>query len=155
MFIFTAKFDRQKIIGVVLAIVVLLAAVFILKSDKNSDTEAFSYSQVVKNNDERVSFLESLGWDVDSSPIEEQEVLIPKDFNEVYQEYNQLQVSQGFDLTDYSGLEAVRYTYKVLNHPTCSEDVVADIIVYRNRVIAGDIQSVSMDGFMAGLSYPN
>ena len=33
--------------------------------------------------------------------------------------------------------------------------VVADIIVYRNRVIAGDIQSNALDGFMVGLKYPS
>ena len=45
------------------------------------------------------------------------------------------------------------YLYKVLNHPKETE-VFADIIVYRGRVIAGDIQSAALDGFMNGLEYP-
>jgi hypothetical protein len=32
--------------------------------------------------------------------------------------------------------------------------VVADIIVYRNRIIAGDVQSAALDGFMTGLGFP-
>jgi len=47
-------------------------------------------------------------------------------------------------------MEAVRYTYKVLNYPN-AENVVADIIVFRNEVIAADVQSTSLDGFMHGL----
>jgi len=30
--------------------------------------------------------------------------------------------------------------------------VVADIIVYRNKVIAGDVQSTALNGFMHGLN---
>ena len=39
-------------------------------------------------------------------------------------------------------------------HKDAGEDVVADIIVYRGRVIAGDIQSITLDGFMSTLDYP-
>ena len=51
-------------------------------------------------------------------------------------------------------MEAVRYTYRILNYPE-NESVVADIIVFRNEIIAGDIQNNSLDGFMAGLKFPN
>ena len=47
----------------------------------------------------------------------------------------------------------MRYTYKILNYPG-EADVVADIIVFRNQVIAGDVQSVALYGFMHGLSMP-
>ena len=37
-------------------------------------------------------------------------------FTGVYEEYKALQKNQGFDLTEYTGMEAIRYTYRVLNY---------------------------------------
>lgn len=152
MFIFTAKFDKNKIIVAFLVLAVVIAAIVILSS--GSKDEVITTSVTVKSNDERIDFLESFGWKVSADPIEEQSVIIPKTFSEVYNDYNELQTSQGFDLTEFAGLEATRYTYEVLNYPGADSKVVADIIVYRNKVIAGDIQSVSLSGFMSGLKYP-
>jgi hypothetical protein len=42
----------------------------------------------------------------------------------------------------------------VLNYPDYDDTVVADIIVYNNMVIGGDIQATAMDGFMSGLEFP-
>ena len=47
-----------------------------------------------------------------------------------------------------------RYTYQITNYPNSSDQVVADIVVYRNRIIAGDVQSTALDGFMHGLAFP-
>lgn len=152
MFIFTAKFDKNKVIVAALVLFVIIAAVVILSS--GSKEEVITTSATVKSNTERVDFLKSFGWEVSDDPIEEQSVIIPKTFSDVYSDYNELQTSQGFDLTEYAGLEATRYTYEVLNYPNADSKVVADIIVYRNKVIAGDIQSVSLSGFMTGLKYP-
>ena len=113
-----------------------------------------SFTAVVKSDDDRVAFLRSLGWDVSDTPVEEQTVLVPTDFSGAYSDYNDLQLTQGFDLSKYGGLEAVRYTYEVYNHPDSTDTVVADILVYRNEVIGGDVKSTSLDGFMQGLAYP-
>lgn len=154
MFIITAKLDRKKVIGGALILVVLVAAAILIFSSSGDAETAGSFDAVVKTNEQRVAYLESFGWKVNAEPIEQQRVTIPKDFSKVYDKYNALQKTQGFDLKKYSGLEAVRYTYEITNHPSASGRVVADIIVYRNRVIAADIQSVSADGFMEGLTFP-
>jgi hypothetical protein len=158
MFIFTTKFNRKKaVIAVVVLAVILIAVVLIAGSAgrANSDSkETAALSAVVKNNDQRVKYLKSLGWEVDKKALEELKVVIPRDFSDVYKKYNDIQLSQGFDLSKYGGIEATRYTYKVLNYPDCDSNVVADIIVYRSHVIAGDVQSNALDGFMAGLRYP-
>ncbi|MGM9520939.1 MAG: DUF4830 domain-containing protein [Oscillospiraceae bacterium] len=154
MFIITAKFNKRKVIAALLILVALVAVIVICLSSGGDEASPASISAAVKNNSQRVAYLRSLGWEVSEDPIDTQTITIPRDFNEVYEEYNELQLSQGFDLSKYCGLEAVRYTYQVTNHPTADGSVVADIIVYRNQVIAGDIQSISSDGFMAGLVYP-
>lgn len=151
MFIFTAKFNKKKAILIVLLLGILLCAIILFASRHSSTAETAALSAVVKNNDQRVEYLESLGWKIESEPIEEQTVIIPKTFPDVYANYNELQIQQGFDLSEYAGMEATRYTYKVLNYPNEKNMVVADILVYRNEVIAGNIQSVALDGFMTGL----
>ena len=156
MFVITAKLNKKKIVAAILIIVVLAAVVTICMTGRSGSKEAGSDSlgATVKNNEQRVAYLESFGWVVSEDPIEEQTITIPRSFDDVYSEYNELQLQQGFDLSKYQGLEAVRYTYEVTNHPQTTDTVVADIIVYRNQVIAGDIQCISSDGFMAGLAFP-
>ncbi len=154
MFIITAKFDRKKLILGALILVVLAAAALLLLLPSDESASAGSFDAVVKTNEQRVRYLESFGWKVSQDPIEEQAVTIPKDFSQVYAAYNALQKKQGFDLKKYAGLQAVRYTYEIANHPTATGRVVADMIVYRGAVIAADIQCVSADGFMETLAFP-
>lgn len=51
----------------------------------------------------RAEFLSAYGWEVSSVPEEVCEVTIPGIFDGVYNTYNDLQRSQGFDLLDYRG----------------------------------------------------
>lgn len=154
MFMFTAKFNKKTAILSVLILGIILCAIILLVGNASKSTETASLSHTVKDNDDRISYLKSFGWNVSDHPIEEQTIIIPSDFSDVYSAYNDIQIAQGFDLGKYGGIEAVRYTYEVLNYPNHTERIVADIIVYRNKVIAGDIQSTALDGFMHGLEYP-
>ncbi len=52
-----------------------------------------------------------------------------------------MQLAQGFDLSDYGGIEATLLSYEITNYPNETDIVVADLIIYRNEVIAGDVQS--------------
>ncbi|UOO38457.1 DUF4830 domain-containing protein [Oscillospiraceae bacterium CM] len=156
MFIFTTKFNKKKAVLIILALAVVLAAIVLIagKLDQTGAKETAVLSAIVKDNDQRVSYLTKLGWVVEQTPVEEQTVVIPREFTAVYKQYNALQQAQGFDLSKYGGIEATRYTYRILNYPNVPDNVVADIIVYRNEVIAGDVQSYALDGFMVGLSFP-
>ena len=44
----------------------------------------------------------------------------------------------------------MRYTYEVTNYEGESGKVYANVIVYRNKVIGGDICSEATDGFVSG-----
>jgi hypothetical protein len=147
MFIFTAKFNRRIAVAVVIGLAVVLGIIIILAGHKDSKSAA-TVSRLVKTNEERVNYLTSFGWEVSKKPLEEQDVVIPRNFSGVYADYVKLQDSQGFSLSDYAGMEAKRYTYDILNYPSGERGVVADIIIYRNTVIAADVQSTSLNGFM-------
>ena len=73
------------------------------------------------------------------------EVQIPEEFSEVYENYNKIQ-RHGLDLSKYNGEKAARYTYKVVNHPSGEKDVRATLLVYKDKLIGGDICTVRLDG---------
>ena len=151
MFVLTFKWNKKIALLVVIAIAVLLCAI-IFSIGSGDGSGSASVSSKVKTNDDRVKFLQSLGWEIDETPIGEKIVVIPKEFSEVYDTYNQLQLDQGYDLSQYCGLEATIYTYTVTNYTGYIGNVVADLYVMNYEVIGGDIHSLALDGFMHGLS---
>ena len=150
MFVYTAKLSRKKLLAVLLAVAAVAALIlfFALRGGGKRSAPA------VRTNEDRVAYLEALGWEVEDTPLETQEVIIPETFEGVYEDYAKLQADQGFDLAKYAGMEATRYTYVVENYPDAQGQVVADLLICRNRVVAGDVQSVALDGFMQGLAFP-
>ena len=107
----------------------------------------------IKNNDDRLAYLNGLGWQVSPQPIATEELLIPEEFDDSYAGYLKLQSDQGFDLTQYRGKRVKRYTYQITNYPTQAEPVQVALLIYKNRVIGGQIQS-SSGSFLHGLTLP-
>jgi len=108
----------------------------------------------VKTADDRVAYLESYGWLVNPEPIAVEELLVPEEFDETYQDYLALQADQGFDLTKYCGKRVKRYSYKIQNYPGGDTNVQAALLIYRNTVIGGEVLSSSPGGFIHGLACP-
>lgn len=162
MFVYSLKASTLKFFGVIGIAVVTIAALIIFVPTYSSNTtaqiaamnESISFDNV-KSADDGIKFLSQYGWQVDSTPVEQCEITVPKEFDKVMTSYNELQKQQGLDLTKYSKKTAVRYTYKVTNYPQYNGTVYANIIVYKNRVIAGDICSADAKGFIHTLSMPN
>ena len=156
MFIITGKLNRKKTLFIAAAALLILAVILATVLGKDDASSAAALRSVVRDNDERVEYLTALGWQVEEQPMETQSIQIPRQMTETYAAYERLQSEQGFDLTAYGGLTATRYTYRILNYPGAGSDdsIVADLVIYRNEVIAGDVQSTRLDGFMHGLAYP-
>jgi hypothetical protein len=75
---------------------------------------------------------------------------MPSEFDKVFTGYNELQKRQGLDLSKYRNREVTRYTFTVTNYKNYDGTVLANVLVYRNRVIGGDICSADVTGFVAG-----
>ncbi|MBR4578297.1 MAG: DUF4830 domain-containing protein [Oscillospiraceae bacterium] len=103
-----------------------------------------------KTNEERLAFLNSLGWEAEEVPCKEQMIQLPRVFPEVLLKYNELQEAQGFDLTKYAGKTVTMYCYR-LTQPEGADETFATLYVYKNRIIGGDIHSTALDGEMRGL----
>lgn len=113
--------------------------------------EEFRFDRIRSAGD-RVQFLSQFGYVVDETPIEECEVLIPKEFDRVFAAYNEMQKGEGLDLSRYKGKKMMRYTYNVTNYEDYSDPVYANILVYKNKVVGGDVCSADPNGFAHGLT---
>lgn len=150
MFIITARFRRRRALLGALALAFLLALLLLLRActgDRRGDISAGT-------NEERVAYLSSLGWEVKSEPIETLRITLGETLTEPYRSYNELQLSQGFDLTRWCGQTLARYTYVVTNYPDTSLPCQADLYVCGGILAAGDIVCTGENGFMAGLDFP-
>lgn len=162
MFIYSMKASTLKFFGIVgVAIVTLVALIFLIPTYSDATTkeiaamnENISFDNV-KNSSDGIKFLSQYGWEIDETPIEECEITIPKEFDKVLTTYNEIQKQQGLDLTKYQKKTATRYTYNVTNYPNYEGTVYANIIIYRGKVIAGDICSADSRGFIHTLSMPS
>ena len=152
MFVMTAKVDFKKILIILAAVALLIIGIILIFG--NGDNAVSTGTAAVSGNDARVNFLKELGWDVSTSPMESSQVRIPQEQTELYQRYNALQKSLGYDLESYAGKAVMRYVYKVNNYPGATEPVYATLLVYKNQVIGGDITDTSPKGMMQGLTKP-
>ncbi len=99
---------------------------------------------------EQKEFLESLGWTVADVPLNKREVTVPAEFGTVYEEYNNLQKQQGFDLSRYKGEKVSVYTWLITNYEG-NPNVAATLMIKDGKLIGGDVQSLELGGFMQGL----
>jgi hypothetical protein len=151
MMFMTARVDLKKILLILGAIAALiLGAIWIFGGDEDVTTAA----PAVSTNEGRVEFLKSFGWEVAASPVESSQVRIPRETTEVFDRYNKLQQSQGYDLSQYAGKNVMRFVYKITNYPGATEPVYATLLVYKNQVIGGDITDTAAKGQIRGFKMP-
>lgn len=154
MFIVTARVPKKKLLaGGITALCCCLAAVLILTLGGRAVTASAEVKHI-RSNDDRMAYLNSLGWQVSDQPMATEELLIPEAFDESYSDYLALQADQGFDLTQYCGKRIKRYTYQILNYPAGEEPVQVALLIYKNRVIGGQVQA-SSGSFLHGLAMPD
>lgn len=154
MFVMTAKLSKTKLFaaGLILLAAIILVVVFVTAGGGETGENI----PVGETNDDRVAYLASFGWSVNAQPKQTQQVKIPDSAeNKVFARYNELQLSQGFDLTKYAGKEATRYVYEILNYPEAEEPVYASILVYDGKIIGGDITDSSPNGLIHGFQMPS
>lgn len=151
MIMMTAKVNMKKILIALLGVIALIVALISFTGGEKTDPAAVT---TMSDNDSRVEFLQSQGWQVTTSPKEASQVKIPTEQTPVYSRYNDLQKSQGYDLTEYAGKTVMRYVYEVNNFPDAQQPVYATLLVYKNRIIGGDITNTAAQGTVQGLKNP-
>ena len=113
--------------------------------------QATANSEKVKENADRTAYLRSLGWQVEEEAREVKEVQLPEVFDALLKHYNALQKPLGYDLEPYQGKTLRCYTYLVTNYDYDGE-VLADLLIYKDRVVGGDLRSAAINGFLHSLT---
>ena len=122
-------------------IIIVTTLMFVLFASGETDT----------NN---IVFLKGYGWEVRTKAVEKEDIIIPKPFDRVYENYNDIQLKAGLDLRPHMGMKGVRYTYIVENYPKdVGEEVRANVICINNEPVGGDIMTVSIRGFIHSLNF--
>ena len=164
MFIYSLKASTLKFVAVVIISIGLLITLITVipnggetvyaVSDPDQNNAKISYKNI-KVNEDRVNFLKQFGWDVEPEPVEAVEILIPKEFDAIYKKYNEVQKAQSLNLEKFKNKSVKRYTYQVIGYPGHNGTVFANILIYKNKVIGGDICSAEINGFVHGFDKNN
>ncbi len=155
MFVYSVRANTIKLVGVIcVALTVLITLIAFVPTYTLQSTDAdkaveYSYDKV-KTEEDVIGFLAQFGWSVEKKPVEVKTVTIPSEFDKVYATYNELQKEQGLNLAKYKNKDVTRYTFKVTNYEGYEGTVYANVLVYRNRVIGGDVCSADVSGFVHG-----
>ena len=99
----------------------------------------------------RRPFLLEQGGEIDCSTEEHRTVIIPDTLEGVMEDYNQMQLKQDLDLSCHLGERCEQYTYELTNYPGYNGTVLITIYVQGREIIAGDVHTTSIDGFMHGI----
>lgn len=156
MFIYSMRASTLKFFGAVslalAALIILVAFVPTYEAEAADGTAgAVSYRyDKIKSDDDVESFLSQFGWQVGAQPHETADVTIPAEFDKIFAAYNEIQRRQGLNLSSYKRKTVKRYTYLVENYPDYDGRVYANVLVYRGRVIGGDVCSADVGGFIHG-----
>lgn len=153
MFIFTARIPKKRLLaggGAALVCALAVLAALALTLGQRAVTASGEVAGI-RDNEDRVAYLTGLGWQVSPQPAAQEKLLIPEAFDASYASYLSLQRQQGFDLERYCGKRVTRYVYEIANYPTGEAGVQAALLVYKNKVIGGQVQAA--DGsFLHALS---
>ena len=150
MFIWSVKLNRNLLWGFLAIICLSIGMIAFFSPKDTTDVLKNSVDLSAKTHDQQIAVLNAFGYEVDSHPVLIEEIVIPAEFDEKYEQYNNLQKLSGFDLTKFKGMRAKKYTYRVTNYSDQSENILANLLVYGDKAIGGDISSANIDGFVHG-----
>ena len=143
LFVFNFKVTDSKnvftifaVVSVAVAIVCIISMISVQNSLPDTATcdELGCYSLKCDKDDEQCAFLEQFGL----SPVKNTdscEVTVPTDFNDSYEEYNELQKEIGLDLEKFKGKSVQKVTYELKNCKT----KFAVLLIYKGKVIGGHL----------------
>ena len=132
---------NKFIISAILAAAVFIAVIFAFHSMDSGKNAMI------------IEYIESFGWQIEQSPIEISHLIIPREFDTIFEIYNTYQKEAGFDLTSFKGARVTRFSYRVLNHRHVETSIVrANILIANGEIIAADISSTAPDGFIHAIN---
>ena len=150
MFIYSVRASTLRFFGILAITVCLLVSIMSFSGADSvfaMSNSAYSFSDVSTKED-RLEFLSQFGILVAADSESAESFVIPASLDRVMLAYNEIQKAQGLDLSGYCRKKVQRYTYTVENYKQSGITVYANVIVYRHRVIGGDVSALGEGGFV-------
>lgn len=137
-------FTRSRLIAVIALVLLAVGIAGEISAAGNGTLDG-------KTNASRVGFAQSIGYSIEKSNPLSEKIIIPQSFSDVYEKYNELQKSAGFDLLPYCGCTVTKYTY-IADAPSGYDGIFSmNILVYNGKIIGGDVSSSALSGVMLPL----
>lgn len=156
MVVFTFGKKRAAKVAVISAFAVFMIALCVIISvgrrasvpDFATADEVGRYSTRADSTKAQVKFLSQFGISVDKNTKKTDAVTIPKSFNEVYEDYNSLQIEAGLDLKPFRGEKVSRVVYRINK-----KEGYATLLIFRGRVIGGHLSTGEYSDGYEALNY--
>ena len=135
---------KRRLLRFVLLFAIALLAIILVRAllDQKPDLSTLEGRQ---------AYLETLGWEIDPDSEEHKSVRVPESLDGIIADYNELQLQQDFDLSKHLGEACEQYSYTVTNYPDPEQTVLITVYIQGKELIAGDVHSTALNGFMQGL----
>lgn len=145
--VLSLKANKKRIVALLILVLVIIGGFIIIPKLIEEPVSYYGETSA-----QRIEFLQSFGYEIYEEPIDSRNVIIPTEFNEVYETYNVMQKTQDFDLESFKGQECTQYVYLVENYPDVDGEIHATLLVYEGVIIGGDVSCAEIDGFMHGFA---
>lgn len=143
--------SRKKVVLLTFAALLLTAVLALLLPGCRADE---TQPVAAATEEQRLSYLSSLGWETSQTPIETLDLQLPEKLDGDWKAYAELQEEQGLPFSAFAGQTVRRYTYTVTNYPGVDKGVQVNLYVADDRLIGGDIISTGQNAFQQGLAFP-
>lgn len=150
MFIYSVRASTLRFFGILAVTVCVLVG--IMAASGTDSVFAMSDGTYrfadISTKEDRLEFLAQFGIRAAADSEQSEEFTLPSSLDRVLLSYNEIQKAQGLDLSGYCKKKVKRYTYRVENYKDEAVAVYANLIVYRHRVIGGDVSAAGEGGFV-------
>ncbi len=144
--------SRRRMVLLSLALGLVIGSALMLAGCFGGDKEPEIITAATA--EERVAYLEGFGWQVNQQPIETLDLQLPERLENEWETYAKLQEGQNLPFADFAGQAVKRYTYTVTNYPDIPQGVQANLYLWGDQIIGGDIIVIGQGGFQTDLSFP-
>ena len=114
----SVRLRRSSVLGFALLLVAAVVGAVVLAGQQQLALPAWSlFNKGIPGGEEqqRIEFLRKNGWEAELPAVATEEVIIPVEWDETYEQYAALQQAQGFNLDKLRGKTATEYTYHITN----------------------------------------
>ena len=151
MTVWKIKLSPRWRIAVCVAMLAIFTALCVVSAmGAMTDNEETASGASVKNEQAAADYLRAVGEE-DAAQLRCERITIPEQFDEVYEEYNGMQRQSGFELSEYKGKDALRFTFALTRHDASyAVLLVRDCAVigghYSNGEYGGEYLPLEKDG---------